>query len=412
MSRISNWTLPIKQHSFWFDTARHDRYQALKGELEFDVAVVGGGIAGITTAYVLKQAGYNVAVIEKHTLSSGTTGGTTGKVTTQQGIFYSDLIARFGLKKAKVYASAYQQAFDDMSKLINTKKIDCDWAIEKNTVFTTESTEISRFKRETQAAKSLGFPAELETILPLPFDIKAAVSFYGQGRFNASKYVHELAKYINSGSSRVFEHSQVKSFTDGDECRVTTNQGHVRAKHIVIATKIPPYPLAARFTYGIIAYPTTSYVVMGTYDGDLEGMYISPDDSHYSITSLAIESKKYLLIAGESHIPGLGRPRARHKKLANYASEHFGVDKISWRWKSMDYIAYDRLPIMGLLYPWSKRTYAISGFKKWGLVSSMVAANVVRDVINSGESEMANLCTPHRLSAPLSIPRTISNSLL
>jgi glycine/D-amino acid oxidase-like deaminating enzyme len=119
---------------------------------------------------------------------------------------------------------------------------------------------------------------------------------------------------------------------------------------------------------------------MSLYDGAMQGMYISPDENHYSLLPFYSDNKKYLLIGGENHIPGIGDADSRLSKLSDYGNKWFDIGKFRiWKWKAMDYIAYDRIPVVGKLYPWSKRTFVISGFKKWGLVSSMVAANILRD---------------------------------
>jgi glycine/D-amino acid oxidase-like deaminating enzyme len=117
-----------------------------------------------------------------------------------------------------------------------------------------------------------------------------------------------------------------------------------------------------------------------------------------------------LLVGGENHIPGLGRAEPRQQKLADYAKTNFGVEKIDYRWHTRDYLAYDGLPIIGGLYPWSKNLYVITAFKKWGLSQSMVAANLMRDIITGQQNELDEVFTPHRLSPIYSIPRTIAKA--
>jgi glycine/D-amino acid oxidase-like deaminating enzyme len=174
----------------------------------------------------------------------------------------------------------------------------------------------------------------------------------------------------------------------------------------VIATKVPPFPLIARFTYGLIEYPQTSYVVAGKAK-NLKGMYISVDKEHYSLMS----SGDTLLIGGEGHIPGLGIPSKKYKKLTAYGKKHFGLESQDYQWKAMDYIAYDKLPVIGRLYPWSRNTYVLTGFKKWGLSTSMLAAEADKDLIDGKKSPVTKLFYPQRISAPLSIPKAIKEYL-
>lgn len=395
--------------SFWTRNNSTARYPALQSSIDAKVVVVGGGIAGLTAAYVLKKAGHSVVVIEKNTVASGTTGGTTGKVTVQQGIFYNNLIQKKGLGFAKEYARAYMQAFDDIEKLIVSESVDCDWSKDDNFVYTTERERVEMFSAEVQASAKLGFPASFETKTDLPFDIKAAVKFSDQAKFDAYKYCHALAGLLVKMGALVYENTAAKSIKETKEaCYIETNEGSIKSKRVVIATKVPPYPLMARFTYGAIMYPETSYVVMAPYGGELSGMYISPDKNHYSILPFKTSNKKYLLIGGKNHIPGLGRAEKRIKTIESYGKEFFDVSSFHWKWKAMDYTAYDELPVIGKLYPWSKKLYVTAGFKKWGLVSSMVAANIFREEFSQPggkDSKQLTMFSPHRPSAPFAIPR-------
>lgn len=403
--------LPKEQSSYWLDASPASQFPALAENIACDVAIVGGGIAGLTAAYKLKRAGLKVAVVEKNTVASGTTGGTTGKVTVQHGLTYAELLERFGGKFTRQYADVCQQAFNDLEVLIADENIDCDWHRADNFVYTTEQKRVTAFKQEAAIAADMGLPASYETSSSLPFAIKGAVKFADQAYFNAVKYVRALARLVNSGGSYVFEHSEAVKIHErsheGQPCKMATKGGEITAPHLIIATKVPAAPLVGRFTYATREYPTTSYLVAGKYAGDLEGMYISPDKSHYSLLPVAGTGSTLLLAGGESHLPGIKKPMPRYEKLAAYLQKWFGVTEVAYRWKAMDYIAYDSLPLVGPLYPWSKRAYMIGGFKKWGLNLSMVAANILLELITGARGRNVELFSPHRLSAPASIPRAV-----
>jgi glycine/D-amino acid oxidase-like deaminating enzyme len=370
------------------------------------VAIVGGGIAGLTTAYLLRQAGLQVAVLEKNTIASGTTGGTTGKVTTQHGLIYAELLERQGLKRTRVYADASQNAFKEMEAIIKKEKIGCDWRAEDNYVYTAKSGSRKNFEKEAEAAARVGLPATYETSLPLPFEVAAAVKFAGQAKFNAVKYVQGLAKHIDSHGNHVFEHSEA-TIHRGRRPYITTEAGTVHSRAIVLAAKIPPGPLSARVTYGVLEHPETSYIVAAPYPGDLRGMYISPDHNHYSLLPIESADGPLLLVGGENHTPGLGLPARRYRKLSEYGRRWFNAGPVKYRWKAMDYIGYDNLPLAGRLYPWSRDIYVVSGLKKWGLNLGMVCSMIVRDQILQQKNEASRLFRPWRPGAPASIPKTM-----
>lgn len=399
--------LPQTEQSYWQVDANNTDYAPIKKDVTVDVVIVGGGIAGMTAAYVLKRAGLRVAILEKNRVGSGTTGGTTGKVTTQHGLLYADLLQNYGRQIAQTYATANQAAFTAIEHVIINEKIACNWSIEDSYVYTTDSGQVARYKTEAETAKSLGLSASFETELGLPFPVTAAVKFSRQARFNARSYVQGLAELVHGQGSYVFEHSNVIGFKDGVPARVRTSAAVIRAKDIVVASKVPAFPLIARFGYAALEYPHTSYIVAAEHDGKLSGMYISPDKNHYSILPIQNGTKHLLLIGGENHIPGLGSPLSRYRKLAEYAQKHFGVTSIAYMWRAMDYLAYDKLPLIGKLYPWSKHMYVATGFKKWGLTTSMVAALILRDAILKRPNPWAKAFDSTRLSPIRSIPKTL-----
>lgn len=399
--------LPHADSSYWKSFYTKPLYRPLRVNLNIDVVIVGGGISGLTAAYLLKQAGLNVVVLEKNKIGSGTTGGTTGKVTSQHGLIYADLKKRLGEKTARAYAEANQTAVERIAQVIRKEKIDCDWERDDNYVYTVDPKKISQFKTEAETATGLGLPASFETKLQLPFEVTAAVKFANQAKFNAQKYVLGLAKAVHGNGSYVFEDSNVISFHDGTPAHIRTKEAKITAKNIIVTTKVPAAPLLARFSYGFLEYPTTSYIVAAPFDGKLTGMYISPDKNHYSLLPVGNAKERLLLIGGENHIPGLSSPTKRYQKLADYAQANFGVSSIAYRWKAMDYLAYDDVPLVGKIYPWSRHLYTATGFHKWGLSTSMVAAMILCDLVRGEPNPWAEVFSSVRIKPVLSIPHGV-----
>jgi len=405
-------TLPEQETSYWQSSVSAPAYPALTEDLEADVAIVGGGIAGLTAAYLLKRSGLRVALLEKNTIGSGTTSHTTGKLTSQHNLVYEDLEKQLGERTARIYAEANQAAVEEITQIIKKEKIACEFAVDDSYVYTTDPDKVGQFKAEAKVAAKLGLPATFETRLALPFTIQAAVKFANQAKFNTQKYVLGLAAVVNGGGSYVFEHSNVTGFHDGVPASVKTKTGTVTAKDVIVATKIPAAPLIARGAYAALEHPHTSYIVAGKFRGELKGMYISPDKAHYSILPIGYEKEQLLLIGGEHHTPGLGIPRKRYQRLADYAEKYFGVSSISYHWKGMDYIAYDNVPLVGKVYPWSKHLYTATGFKKWGLSTSMVAGMILRDTINGKANSWTPVFNSMRLKPVASIPHALTKSFV
>jgi glycine/D-amino acid oxidase-like deaminating enzyme len=403
--------LPDNQATFLKPDGFSAVYAKLNKHTEVDTVVVGGGIVGITAAYLLKQAGQTVAVLERKSIGNGTTGHTTGKVTSQHNLMYGDLQDRLGAGTAKIYGQANQRTLEEIEKVIKKEKIDCGWERADNYVYTTKKGKLKEFEQEAKVAQSLGLPASFQTTSPLPFKIVAAVRFDNQAHFSAQKYIEALAKKVHDKGSFIFENSRAVAFFDGTPCKVKTLGGSVTAKNIIVATNVPTSPLLARLSYCIMEYPHTSYLVAGRPKIKLKGMYISPDKGYYSLLPVGKGKEQILLIGGENHIPGLGLPKKRQRKLADFGQKHFGINKVEYRWGARDYIAYDGIPLVGKLYPWSKNLYIATAFKKWGLSHSMVAGIILRDLIIGQKNEWSDVYNPHRPSVVTSIPRVILKSL-
>jgi glycine/D-amino acid oxidase-like deaminating enzyme len=405
-------SLPRDTKSYWMDTTEYPEYPPLEGEIEVDVTIIGAGITGLTTAYLLKKSGLRVAVIEKDTIGAGVSGHTTGKVTSQHNLIYDKLTKRLGKDTARIYGQANQSAISVIADIIKKESIDCDWHHEDSYVYTTDSSKLEQFKNEAAAAQECGLPASYETSSELPFSIAGAVKFTNQASFHIRKYLLGLASAINGDGSCIYEHSHVIGIHEGSPCRVSTREGKVLSKDIVVATNVPTFPLLARGTYCIAEYPKQSYIVAGRLKENFEGMYISPDKENYSILPVNYGKDRLLLIGGESHIPGTRLNTARRfQRLANYAEKNFGITSIEYKWSHRDYLGYDDMPLIGKLYPWSKHTYTATAFMKWGLTNGTMAATILSDLIQSKTNPLSITFNPHRITTVTSIPKVIGENL-
>lgn len=392
--------------SYWRSAYSGSTYPSLEEQIETDVVIVGAGITGLTSAYLLKRAGHKVVVLDKGTVGSGTTGRTTGKVTSQHGLGYQSMTKRFGAATAKIYGDANQAALNLIEEIVTRESIECGWTIEDNYVFTSQERRVNEFKQEAEAAAAVGLPATFETNLELPFEVKGAVKFANQAKIHSQRYLLGLAKAVNGNGSFVFENSSVNGIRDGSPCRVKTSHGTVIAKHIIVATNVPTMPLMARGLYCLKEYPTESYIIAVPLKQKLRGMYISPDNDHYSILPSEHGGQPLLLIGGGAHLSGLKiSKKFKFNRLTNYAGKHFGSTDIKYSWSDRDYLAYDDIPLVGRLYPWSKNLYVGTAFKKWGLTNGTAAGMILTDLINGKPNQWAQVFDATRMRPIAYFPR-------
>lgn len=403
-------SLPKVEGSLWRDVYPDSPiYPSLTRDLEVDVVIVGAGITGLTAGYLLKQSGLKVAVLEKRTIGSGTTGRTTGKVTSQHNLIYAEMVRRLGRDTAQVYADANQAAVEMIRHIVKREKIACDWQDEDNYIFTTNAGTVKKLKEEAEMAKSLGLPSTFVKDTPLPFKVKGAVRFTGQGKINSQKYLLGLAGAVNGGGSFVFEQSKVAHFKDGEPAHVKTDRAMVTAKSIIVASKIPSFPLAARFDYALLEYPTESFGIACKGGQVLQGMYISPDKQHHSILPIEVSGEQIMIIVGAGgNIPGVRLSKEqRYERLAKYARQQFGTTSITHKWSDMDYLPYDSFPLVGKVYPWSKHMYQGTGYMKWGLSNGTAAAIILHDLVLGQQNPWARYFNSMRLRPVLNIPRAV-----
>jgi glycine/D-amino acid oxidase-like deaminating enzyme/nitrite reductase/ring-hydroxylating ferredoxin subunit len=382
---------------FWLEDAG-SRYPSLSGDVEVDVAVVGAGITGVTTAYLLKQAGKSVALLEQSSVGFGATGYTTAKLTVGHSLIYRDLAEQHGEDAARLYARSNQEAIERIVAIVAEHDLDCDLEGTSNFVYTESESSVEQLEQEVEAAQAAGVEAVLTTETDLPYPVTAAVRVDDQAQFHPWKYLAALARLVDGDGSRVFESTRVSHVAGGDPCVVEADGGRVRARHVVVATQLP---FLDRGLFFAKAHPTKSYAVAAAVDGGRapHGMYISVDQPTRSVRSTpAAEGGRLLIVGGESHKPGTEPDTSeRYAQLERFLAERFDVGPAAYRWSTHDYMPVDRLPYIGRLRRGDDRVLVATGFAKWGMTKGTLAARMLADAILGQANPYADLYDAKRL---------------
>jgi len=398
----SSWPPLAGTHeSLWIETTSGTDYNALEDGLDVDVAVVGGGIAGVSAAAELREAGRSVALVERDRILEGVTGHTTAKLTALHGLVYDHLLEHFGEERARQYAEANQSAIDAVESTVEDRDVDCEFERTPAYTYVESPEDRDRIEAEVEAAQRLDLPASLEESTDLPFDTAAAIRLDGQARFHPRKYLLALAEGIPGEDGYVFEETRATDVDDGDPCEVTTDRGTITADAVVVATHFPVFD-EARY-YERLA-PKRSYVLAARLSGDApSGMYYQTDGSHFSVRPTAAGDESTVLIGGQSHRTGHGGSTIdRYGTLEQKAFDRLDVESIEYRWSTQDYVSVDRIPFVGRLGPQSENVYAATGFGGWGMTNGVAAGTVLRDLIVDGDSEWAAVYDPMRFEAEAS----------
>ncbi len=385
--------------SFWLDGTGDPPLtprRQLSG-LDVDVVVLGAGIAGITTAYLLKQAGMTVALVEADDrLAAGVTGHTTAKVTSQHSTIYSTLTRSFGADTARAYGAGQQLAIDWIESEAAVLGAEADLSRRDSYAYAEHESSVSRLRAEADAALDAGLPASFVTDTELPFPVTGAVRFTAQAQFHPRRWLLALAATIPGEGSDIVTGTRATGLTEGDPCVVDTTRGPARGRHVVVATH---YPIFDRGLFFARLEPRRDLVVAGPADlGAVPtAMYISAEDRHSIRTTPLDDGRVLLIVGGEPHRVGARTSVARHyDDLHAWAQQRFPVQEYPYRWLAHDLTTVDALPYVGRYHPRARNVWVATGFGHWGMTNGTLAGLVLRDLIIGDENPLAGILDPAR----------------
>ena len=390
-------TLQAARHSsVWIDTSPDPpELPRLEEPVSTDVAVIGGGIVGITTALLLKEAGARVVLLEAGRLAGGVTARTTAKVSSQHGMIYARLRSQLGPDGARAYGQANEAALEWIANRVEHHGIDCDFRRKSSFTYVSEASERSDAEEEAEAAAEAGLPASFVEDTPLPYSVAAAVRFDDQAEFHVRKYLLALAEQLAGDGCQVYEHSKAVEVDTDENCLVKTPGGVVKADRVILATH---YPFLDRSLAFARLTPERSYAILCRIAGEVpEGMHISAGTPTRSIRAVPVDGEELLLVGGEGHKTGQGGDtEARYRALEDFARAHWDVRSVEWSWSAQDNRTPDGVPFVGPIMPRMDRVLMATGFAKWGMTGGTAAAMVLRDLALGRESPWAGLFNPNR----------------
>lgn len=376
--------------SIWNDVQIEKR-PSLNQNRKTDVAVIGAGLAGILIAYELKKYGKKVIVLEADRIGQGMTQNTTAKITSQHNIIYQDLIENFGIEKSWEYARYNELAIDEYEQIIEELHIDCDFKREDAYVYTLN--DVTRLENEIEAARSLGIDAEFTTKTALPFAVAGAMKFPNQASFHPLKFLKAVAEQLE-----IYEKSTVQSRKGQHTLEVLVHEEgkeeklwEVEAENIVIANHYPFEKLKG-FYAARMYQERENIIAVHAPEALPYGMYIGADNTGYSFRKY----KEYLIMAGQNHRPGVTLKQNSIEQLEDAAGHYYSGAEVCYRMANQDCITLDRVPYIGKYTSKMEHVYIATGFNKWGMSHSMVAALIMGEMICQGEEKKQSIYNPSR----------------
>lgn len=373
--------------SVWSESCRIRKREVLSKDIKTDILIIGAGITGILTAYMLKQKGKDVILIDAAEVASGNTKNTTAKITSQHGLIYHKLISEFGEEKARQYAKANELAIKKYKEIIEERKIECDF--EEKSAYIYSLNDIESIKEEVRAANKIGINAEFVEKIKLPFEIKGAIRFSNQAQFNPLKFLKDIAKDLI-----IYENTRAIEIKEN---LVITNNGNIMANHIVVATH---YPIMNTPGYYFLRmHQERAHVIALENVRDIDGMYIDANNDGYSFRNY----KDLLLLGGVKQRTGENEEGGNYNKLREAAKKLYPKSKEKYYWSAQDCMTIDGIPYIGKYSDETPNTYVATGFNKWGMTSSMVSAMIISDMILENKNDFSDIFSPKRFDLSLSI---------
>ena len=368
------------------DTVNFPSFDPLKSDIKTDVLIIGGGIAGILCAHMLEQAGVDYVLVEANTIGSGVSQNTTAKITSQHGMIYHKMLARFGVEKTQMYLKANEAALEEYRELCKT--IDCNFENKNNFVYTMDN--MPKLERDLDALNKIGFSAQHVQSLPLPFPVAGAIKFENQAQFHPLQFLSRIAVGL-----LIYEHTKVQELkvhkATGQMPQkniAVTKHGNITADKIIVTTHFPL--LNKHGMYFLKMYQHRSYVLALENAPNLDGMYVDEAQKGMSFRNY----EDLLFLGGGDH--RTGKHGGNWTELSDFARKYYPDSVEKYRWATQDCMPLDDVPYIGQYSKSTSGLYVATGFHKWGITSAMVAAMILRDMVLEKENPYAPVFNPSR----------------
>lgn len=363
-------------NSIWSDHINIPQFPQLKKDINTEVLIVGGGMCGILCAYFLEQKGIDYVLVEGERIGQGITKNTTAKITSQHGLIYNQLIKNVGIEKAKMYLKSNEDALAKFRELC--KSIECDF--EQKDAYTYTFSDRKKIEEEVKAVNVLGLKAEFVEKLPLPFATNGAIKVGNQAQFNPLLFISEIAKDL-----KIYENTFIRDIKDHI---AIADDAKIKANKIIVATHFPL--INKHGSYFLKMYQHRSYVIALQDATNVNGMYVDEAQLGMSFRNY----KDLLLIGGGDH--RTGKTGGNWQELREFAKKNYPDAIEKYAWATQDCMSLDGVPYIGHYSKQTPNMYVATGFNKWGMTSSMVAAMILSDMVMGKENEFREVYSPHR----------------
>lgn len=390
----------------WQRTVELEFYPQLREDIEADIVIIGGGITGITTAYLLAKEGKRVAVLEKKSLKESVTAYTTGFLVADIDTDAKDLVRMFGEDDARDVWRSHQEAIDATESIIKAEGIECEFRRCVEYLYATDSGGFDSMKTEMDLGTSFGFDMGIvaepgERSPEVPFEHEGAVALRNQAKFHPLKYLKSLRQIAEKNGAKFYEFTEALSVSGCETITVKTHHGEVRAKAVVSAA-YHPFKQPSRLFFKKGTYFSYVYELSVPHGQIPEGLYVDDNNPYnYVRVDAHAEAPGYdrMLLGGADHRHELRMDKDKnYAGLKKYLRKQFPnlSYKMVSRWYGPILEPSDGLALIGRYSKSCPNWYVASAFSGNGMTYAMIAAQTITALVCGREYGYAYLYDPMR----------------
>ena len=394
-----------ESRSVWMAAPETRAEPELTVDVETDVCIVGAGIAGMTTGYLLSREGQRVVVLDDGPVAGGETCRTTAHLVNAPDAWFTEVEKLHGKRAAQVAAESHTAAIDLIEETVQREKIRCSFQRLDGYLYTEPGESAETLEKELEAAREAGLrDVELVERVPIEsFQTGTALRFPRQGQFHVLEYIKGLARSIESNGGRIYGRThadEIEGLTDTSGRVKTSSGATVRARAIVVATNSP---VNDRLVIHTKQAPYRTYVIGARVGRDSVPrllLWDTADPYHYVRVQPVTRSHDMLIVGGEDHKTGQADDIThRYRRLEKWTRERFpSAGKIEFRWSGQVMEPVDGLAFIGP-NPLDKGSIFIAtGFSGTGMTYGTISGMLLSDLIQGRDNEWAKVYDPSRVT--------------
>ena len=400
--------------SIWMATANTPSQSPLKESIRTDVCIIGAGIAGLTTAFLLGQEGRSVVVLDDGAIGGGMTGRTTAHLSNAYDDRYVEIERLHGEEPSRLTAESHTAAIDKIFEIVSTEKIDCEFEWVDGFLFGATPDDLELLNDELAAAHRAGLTG-VEKVARAPiesFDTGVALRFPRQAQFHPLAYLGGLARAILHNGGRLFGQTHAQKIEGGTEARIETSHGPVvTGEVVVVATNTPINDLVAIHTKQA-PYVTYAIGVRIPKGSVPRALYWDTGDPYHYVRLQPENDYDVLIAGGEDHKTGQANDgNERFTRLEQWARERFPqMSEVLYRWSGQVMEPVDGLAFIGRNPGDADNVYIATGDSGQGMTHGTIAGMLLTDLIQGRDNKWERLYSPSRLRVK-SIPEYAAENI-